>query len=119
MAKTNPGRAAPTPPDDGPGTGPLSAPARLDAEEVSERLAALPEWTRNGDAIQRTLRFENFLAAMAFVERIAKVAEAQQHHPDILIRYNKVTLTLSTHDAGGITGKDFILAEAIERLRRS
>lgn len=87
---------------------------RLSPEAIAERLEALEEWTESGDALQRTYGFENFVKAMAFVDRIAAIAEKQQHHPDILIRYNKVTLTLSTHDAGGITAKDFTLAAAIE-----
>jgi 4a-hydroxytetrahydrobiopterin dehydratase len=81
------------------------------AEDVIEqRLAEFPEWSRSGDSIQRTLSFENFAGAMDFVNRIAELAEAQQHHPDIMIRYNKVTLTLSTHDAGGLTERDFEFA---------
>jgi 4a-hydroxytetrahydrobiopterin dehydratase len=83
---------------------------KLAQDVVEQRLAELPEWSRSGDSIQRTLSFENFAGAMEFVNRIAELAEAQQHHPDIMIRYNKVTLTLSTHDAGGITERDFALA---------
>ena len=60
--------------------------------------------------MQRTFSFENFVDAMSFVNRVADLAEDFQHHPDILIRYNKVTLTLSTHDAGGLTDKDFAFA---------
>ncbi len=87
---------------------------KLSTEDVAERLAELPEWTQSGEAIQRTLGFRNFVGAMAFVDRVAAIAEAQDHHPDILVRYNKVTLTLSTHDAGGITEKDFALAAACD-----
>ena len=67
-------------------------------------------------SLQRTFAFADFLAAMAFVESIAAAAEAQGHHPDILIRYSKVTLTLSTHEAGGLTNKDFALAASIDEL---
>ena len=80
---------------------------KLDQEHIDEKLQKFPEWSQSGETLQRTFRFDNFLGAMAFVSRIADLAEEHQHHPDILIRYNKVTLTLSTHDAGGITEKDF------------
>ena len=80
---------------------------KLDQEHIDEKLQEFPEWSQSGETLQRTFRFDDFLGAMAFVSRIADLAEEHQHHPDILIRYNKVTLTLSTHDAGGITDKDF------------
>ncbi|MEO0512879.1 MAG: 4a-hydroxytetrahydrobiopterin dehydratase [Planctomycetota bacterium] len=79
-------------------------------EEVQTALAELPEWSEVGGEIQRTFQFEDFKKSIAFVSKVADHAEAAQHHPDILIRYNKVTLTLSTHDAGGITQHDFDLA---------
>ncbi len=82
----------------------------LSQEDIDARLTELPEWALNGDAIQRTVRFDDFAGAIAFVNRVADLAEEHQHHPDILIRYNKVTLTVSTHDAGGLTDKDFTLA---------
>ncbi len=81
--------------------------AKLTQGQIDKRLATLPEWTQSGDSIQRTFAFADFLQAMRFVQAIADHAERVQHHPDILIRYNKVTLTLSTHDAKGITVKDF------------
>jgi 4a-hydroxytetrahydrobiopterin dehydratase len=83
---------------------------KLTAKQVQERLARLPEWSRLGDSIQRTFDFPDFVRSMAFVNRVAERAEAVQHHPDILVRYGKVTLTLSTHDASGLTAKDFDLA---------
>jgi 4a-hydroxytetrahydrobiopterin dehydratase len=73
-------------------------------------------WSQPGEEIQRTFRFKDFVAAMAFVERIAARAEAVQHHPDILIRYSRVTLSLSTHDAGGISEKDFEFATAANAI---
>lgn len=82
----------------------------LNESEIQSRLEGLPEWTESSGAIQRTYVFDDFVASMAFVGRVADLAEAADHHPDILIRYSKVTLTLSTHDAGGITEKDFDLA---------
>ncbi|RMH30263.1 MAG: 4a-hydroxytetrahydrobiopterin dehydratase [Planctomycetota bacterium] len=78
--------------------------------ERSTALQARPQWSEVSGAIQRTYQFKDFAAAMAFVNRVAQAAERADHHPDILIRYNKVTLTLSTHDAGGVTRKDFDLA---------
>ena len=83
---------------------------KLSDSEIAESLKKVPEWSELGEAIQRTYAFENFVVAMQFVERVALAAETDQHHPDILIRYNKVTMTLSTHDAGGITAKDFLAA---------
>ena len=87
---------------------------KLSQEDIDARLAELPDWTQNGDALQRTFSFEDFLGAMAFVGRIADLAEEHEHHPDIMIRYNKVTLTLSTHDAGGLTARDFDLARELD-----
>ena len=84
---------------------------KLPQEDIEARLEAFPDWSQNGDALQRTFSFEDFLSAMAFVGRIADLAEEHQHHPDIMIRYNKVTLTLTTHDAGGLTEKDFAFAQ--------
>ncbi len=89
---------------------------RLSHEDIETRLEELSEWSLSGDALQRTFRFDDFRGAMAFVSRIADLAEEQQHHPDILIRYNKVTLTLSTHDAGGLTDKDFTLARGTDAV---
>ncbi len=87
---------------------------RLSREDIETRLEELSEWSLSGDALQRTFRFDDFKGAMAFVGRIADLAEEHQHHPDILIRYNKVTLTLSTHDAGGLTDKDFTFAHGTD-----
>lgn len=89
---------------------------KLTAEQVESSLAGLPEWTEVSGEIQRTYAFDDFLAAMRFVNVIADAAEKAQHHPDILIRYNKVTLTLTTHDAGGITENDFSLAQQADQL---
>ncbi len=83
---------------------------KLSEHEIEQALENLPEWGLLGESIQRTYEFPDFVEAMAFVNKVADRAEAEQHHPDILIRYNKVTLTLSTHDAGGLTQKDFELA---------
>jgi 4a-hydroxytetrahydrobiopterin dehydratase len=89
---------------------------RLTDGEIAARLEALPEWSQPGEEIQRTFRFADFNAAMAFVETVAEHAERVQHHPDILIRYSRVTLSLSTHDANGITEKDFEFAAYADGL---
>ena len=83
---------------------------KLSQEDIEARLAEFPEWAQNGDSLQRTFGFDDFEGAMSFVNRVAELAEQHQHHPDIMIRYSKVTLTLSTHDAKGLTEKDFELA---------
>jgi 4a-hydroxytetrahydrobiopterin dehydratase len=84
---------------------------KLSEAVVKDRLSHHPEWTEVGGEIQRTFEFADFRASIRFVNEIAEQAERVQHHPDILIRYAKVTLTASTHDAGGITVKDFDLAD--------
>ena len=89
---------------------------KLNEEQIATGLEKRPQWSEIGGQIQRTFRFEDFVASMEFVRKVAEYAERVQHHPDILIRYNKVTLTVSTHDAGGITQKDFDLAEETDRL---
>jgi 4a-hydroxytetrahydrobiopterin dehydratase len=80
---------------------------------IKEHLARLPGWERAGNAIRRTWTFADFKGSMAFVNRVAGLAEEMDHHPDIDIRYSRVTLVLSTHDAGGLTARDFALAEKI------
>jgi 4a-hydroxytetrahydrobiopterin dehydratase len=89
---------------------------KFNEAQVEAQLQARPEWSESGGSIQRTFAFRTFAEAMKFVTRVAEAAEAANHHPDILIRYNKVTLNLSTHDAGGITQKDFDLAAKIDAL---
>ena len=87
--------------------------ALLTETEIRERLERLPGWERRWNEIRRTWSFVDFAGSVAFVNRVAEIAEAANHHPDIDIRYSKVTLVLSTHDAGGLTARDFALAEAI------
>lgn len=89
---------------------------KLAQEHIDQKLAQFPHWSLIGDSMQRTFGFDNFVEAMAFVDQVADLAEEHAHHPDILIRYNKVTLTLSTHDAGGLTDKDFALAREVDEL---
>ena len=86
--------------------------------EIQRALGGLAGWSRRGDSITKTFTFERFPNAIAFVDRVAVLAEEMNHHPDIDIRYTKVTMTLSTHDAGGITRSDLTLAERIESAAR-
>jgi 4a-hydroxytetrahydrobiopterin dehydratase len=88
--------------------------AKLDRHQVAEQMQSLPQWTLRGDEIERQLNFADFADAMIFVNRVAELAEEEGHHPEIRVVYNRVTLILSTHDAGGLTAKDFRLARRIE-----
>jgi 4a-hydroxytetrahydrobiopterin dehydratase len=88
----------------------------LTEEEITAELATVPGWMQAGDSITRTVKRADFRAAMLYVGAVAYLAEEANHHPDILVQWNKVTLTLSTHSAGGLTGNDFALARAIDAL---
>jgi 4a-hydroxytetrahydrobiopterin dehydratase len=88
--------------------------AQLDAGEVTRRLAEVPGWELVGKEIRRQYTFPDFADAMVFVNRVAILAGKVDHHPDIDIRYNKVSLVLSTHSEGGLTNKDFDLAKGID-----
>jgi 4a-hydroxytetrahydrobiopterin dehydratase len=88
----------------------------ISADEARKRLGSVPGWELAGDAIRRQFTFRNFPDAVAFVVRLGFVAETADHHPDILINYKRVTLTYSTHSAGGLTDKDFAGAEEATRL---
>jgi 4a-hydroxytetrahydrobiopterin dehydratase len=91
--------------------------ARLSPDEARARIQALPGWTLDGDTIRRQFTLDGFASAVAFVVRIAFDAEAADHHPDVLIaNYKQVTLTFTTHSAGGLTEKDFTAAEAADRV---
>ena len=88
---------------------------KLSSAEITAKMLCVPHWSRSGDLIERTFPFPDFIASMRFVNLMAIEAERTQHHPDILVKYNKVTLGYSTHDAGGLTFKDFdgaIVADA-------
>ncbi|MFG0286421.1 MAG: 4a-hydroxytetrahydrobiopterin dehydratase [Phycisphaerales bacterium JB039] len=87
---------------------------KLTEAEIEQALTQTPEWSEVSGEIQRTFEFADFGQAMRFVNAIAEAAEEAQHHPDIMIRYNRVTLSVSTHDAGGITVKDFDLAKVAD-----
>jgi len=91
----------------------------LDEQQLIDFFQKFPSWTLGAGELVRKITFKDFIEAMAFVNKVAEVAEAQGHHPDIEINYNQVTLKASTHDAGGITEQDTRLAEAIEHIMQS
>ncbi|MGA2787779.1 MAG: 4a-hydroxytetrahydrobiopterin dehydratase [Verrucomicrobiota bacterium] len=89
---------------------------KLSTEKIKAALAAVPGWKKQGATISRTYQFQDFPAAIKFVRAVARLAEKAWHHPDIDIRWNKVTLALTTHDTGGLTKKDFALARKFDAL---
>jgi 4a-hydroxytetrahydrobiopterin dehydratase len=90
---------------------------RLTGDEIESGLADLPGWTYGDGAISKEFAFDGgFMGSVGFVNRLADAAEAADHHPDLAISWNKVTVTLSTHSEGGVTEKDFALAREAERL---
>ena len=95
----------------------MPVPQLTDAER-DEALAALPEWSLRSDrlAIERQLKFKNFSEAFAFMTRVALIAEKHDHHPEWSNVYNRVAITLTTHDAGGLSERDTKLARAIDKL---
>lgn len=88
----------------------------LSEQQIATKLRGLSKWKRNGNSIVRTITAKDFVRAMGFVQSVALLAEKADHHPDIDIRWNKVTLVLSTHSEGGLTEKDFTLAALINSL---
>ncbi|HEX8311011.1 MAG TPA: 4a-hydroxytetrahydrobiopterin dehydratase [Chthoniobacteraceae bacterium] len=88
----------------------------LKANDIKDWLKRLPEWDHDQKHIERVFEFDDFSQAMEFVNGVAEIAEDQDHHPDIDIRYNKVRLALSTHAEGGLTEMDFEVAEKISTL---
>lgn len=96
----------------------MAAPVLSDIE-IQRALGQLPGWSRRSNVIAKTFTMATFPAGIAFVRRIADAAESAQHHPDIDIRYTKITIALSTHDSGGLTAKDIDLAKVIEGLASS
>ena len=90
--------------------------AVLTDEEIQRELTSLNGWQSNGSAIQRVFRFPDFKAAMQFVNKIADAAEQANHHPDIDIRYNTVTMALVSHDSGGVTQRDVRMAATINKI---
>ena len=84
--------------------------------EIKSRIVSLPDWRIEAGELTRTFAFTDFVGSLSFVNRVGELAEKAGHHPDIDIRYNRVRLALITHDAGGLTAKDFDLAGAADRL---
>lgn len=91
--------------------------ALLKERQIVSRLRSVKHWKRNGSTIYRVFEKDDFVRAMGFVQSVALLAEKMDHHPDIDIRWNRVTLVLSTHSEGGLTQKDFALAEQINSLK--
>ncbi len=89
---------------------------KLTDSEIQRKLATLPGWKYEADALVREYIFADFVAAFAFVTRLALMAEKANHHPDIDIRYNRVRVGLVSHDSGGVTARDVAMAEAIGKL---
>jgi 4a-hydroxytetrahydrobiopterin dehydratase len=88
----------------------------LSEQDVQNALRALPGWTKSGSVIRRQFEFGDFKQAMAFVNQVAEAAERANHHPDITINYNKVTMALTSHDSGGITHRDIRMAGEISKI---
>ncbi|HVP55186.1 MAG TPA: 4a-hydroxytetrahydrobiopterin dehydratase [Candidatus Eisenbacteria bacterium] len=88
----------------------------LSASEIELALRDLPGWANQGNSIARVFQFGDFVEAMAFVNQVAAAAEAANHHPDIVINYNRVTLSLVSHDSGGITQRDIRMAGRINEV---
>ena len=89
---------------------------KLTSTQIKTALSSVPNWKQEDSSITRTFQFKDFPAAVKFVDDLAQIAEKEYHHPDIDIRWNKVRLVLSTHDAGGLTEKDFNLAKRFDAL---
>ena len=89
---------------------------KLRPDQINAALATVPQWKKQAATISRTYVFKDFPAAIHFVTTVADLAEKAWHHPDIDVRWNRVTLTLTTHDQGGLTEKDFNLAKQFDGL---
>jgi 4a-hydroxytetrahydrobiopterin dehydratase len=90
--------------------------ARLSDEEIDGRLAELEGWERDGDAIRRAFKLDDFKGSVDFVNRLTPEAEDMSHHPDLAISWNEVTVTITTHSEGGLTANDFELAKRIDSV---
>jgi len=91
----------------------------LRREEAEQFLKETPQWTLKNNAIEREFRLKDFREAIDFINRVADVAEKEDHHPDICVYYNKVRMELSTHKIGGLSRNDFILAAKVDKLVQS
>ena len=94
----------------------MPAPVPLSGRQIAPLLTQIPAWRRRGVQLRREFRFESFASALAFVAAVGGLAERVGHHPDIDIRYDRVTLGLTTHEIGGLTELDFALAVAVDLL---
>lgn len=90
--------------------------SKLSEVQIALHLKNLPQWQVEKDQLTKTFRFNSFKEAISFVNQTADIAESANHHPDLFIQYKQVHVYLMTHDAGGITGKDFLLAEQLDEL---
>lgn len=90
--------------------------AKLESSDLQARLAKLPGWKAEGDAIAKTFTFDNFYETMSFVNAVAHVANRRNHHPDLEVGYAKCVVRFTTHDSGGVTEKDIEAASEVERL---
>ena len=90
--------------------------AKLSEPEIQKALGELKRWKRNGNAIERVFEFPSFMPGIEFVNKVARAAEEANHHPDITINYNKVTMSLTSHDSGGVTARDVKMAKKIDEL---
>ena len=93
-----------------------AASSRLGRRQIAAALKTVDGWTQQGGAIAKQRRFASFAESMRFVNQVARLAEAERHHPDITIRYNRVSLSITNHEAGGLTRQDFDLARQIDAL---
>jgi 4a-hydroxytetrahydrobiopterin dehydratase len=89
--------------------------ARLPDDQIAERMKSVPGWALKQNQLEKAYTFDDFKGSMAFVNRVAAIADDMDHHPDILILYNRVTLSLTSHDSGGLTERDFSLAGRIDQ----
>jgi 4a-hydroxytetrahydrobiopterin dehydratase len=89
--------------------------AKLSDTQVESALKSLPGWSRQGDYLEKEFKFKEFLGGIRFVDAVAKIAESEEHHPDIHVVWTTVTLKITTHDEGGLTKWDVALAKAIEK----
>jgi 4a-hydroxytetrahydrobiopterin dehydratase len=89
--------------------------ARMSDNEIAERLPSVPGWALKEKQLEKAYKFDDFKGSMAFVNRVAAIADDMDHHPDILILYDRVTLSVTSHDSGGLTERDFRLAGRIDQ----
>ncbi len=90
--------------------------AKLSSEDIQINLKSIPDWSLQDGEIVRTFAFQSFVQSLQFVNRVGELAESAGHHPDIDVRYDKVRLALVSHDAGGLTDKDFSLASGCDKI---